>query len=385
VSDGRARLVCLALTIGALAALAVITDPIAFGDGLGFDGRLYATMVNDLRTGRHDPVSSLAAYRVLAPAVVAMSGLEPRSGFLLLDIVAAVITAQALFAILRHSGATAERALLGVAWWLALPMGPRAYLHYPVLTEALALALMTLLALAALRRATIAFALLLALAVVARENLLVMLPFLFFSTARDGVGRAALRTALAGVPAIAALSVVRWIAPVTADPIISLPGAALLNTFLIVLNIDEHAWRALFAVLFTFGALPAVVVGLAPRALALLRREPAWIYLAVATAATAIVGGIDHDRYAAPIALPLIAVVFGGHPGPFGRGLALPLTAIHVALCVLPFPAGASEAAFLARAFGTMEVGRLAPIAGIVLAGLIATWLLVRTRRFGSL
>ena len=65
------------------------------------------------------------------------------------------------------------------------------------LTEALGLALTALLALAALRRATPAFAVLLALAVVARENLIIMLPFLFITLAGSGARSALWRTALA--------------------------------------------------------------------------------------------------------------------------------------------------------------------------------------------
>lgn len=69
------------------------------------------------------------------------------------------------------------------------------------LTEALGLALTALLALAALRRATPAFAVLLALAVVARENLIIMLPFLFITLAGSGARSALWRTALAAAPA----------------------------------------------------------------------------------------------------------------------------------------------------------------------------------------
>ena len=197
-------------------------------------------------------------------------------------------------------------AVLGVGWWLVLPEGPRSYLQNPVLTEAIALALMSLLALVALRRSAVVFALLLGVAVLARENLLVMLPLLFFALARDGIRQAAVRTAMAGVPAFAALLIVRSIDLVPVGRVIPLPGAALLNGFLVLLNIDDHTWRALFAILFTFGALPAVAIAQVRDTATLLRREPAWTYLAAATIATALVGGIEHERYAAPLALPLI-------------------------------------------------------------------------------
>ena len=373
-----ARVLCLALTAAVFIALAPISGRITQGGGLGDDGRLYATMVNDFRTGARDPVSSLAAYRPLAPALVALSGVDVQTGFLALDIIAAATTAQAIFAILRRSGTSVGYAVLGVGWWLVLPEGPRSYLQNPVLTEAIALALMSLLALVALRRSAVVFALLLGVAVLARENLLVMLPLLFFALARDGIRQAAVRTAIAGVPAFAALLIVRSIDLVPVGKVIPLPGAALLNGFLVLLNIDDHTWRALFAILFTFGALPAVAIAQVRDTATLLRREPAWTYLAAATIATALVGGIEHERYAAPLALPLIAVAFGGQLGSGGGLRVLLLTAIHVGLCLGPFPGGGSDADNLARSFGAMPRERLAPTALVVLAGSIAAWLLIR-------
>ena len=380
MSDGRARLACLVLTATVLAALALITQSITFGDGLGYDGQQYATMVRDLRTGLRDPVSSLAAYRLLAPVLVALTGLDVRVGFLILDAIATVVAAQAILAILRQSGAAASQALLGVFWWLLVPFGARAYLHYPVLTEALSLALTALLALAALRRATPAFAVLLALAVIARENLMIMLPFLFIALASGGTRGALWRTALAALPASIVLILVRGFAPVPADPVIALPGAALLNAFVFLLNVDQHAWRTLLALLFTFGALPAVAVALLPRIVLNLRREPAWAYLAAATVITTVLGGIDHDRYAAPLALPLVALVFGG-PTAFVRRGAAALTALHGALAILPFPGGGDDSSYLARAFSTMDHTRLAPIAGLLLAGALVAWLVTRAGR----
>lgn len=124
----------LAVTVMAAAlttATALWTPQSQVNEGLGFDGLQYAQMVRDLRYGEDGPVPSLAAYRLLVPALVAASGLDITDGFYVVALVASV-GALILLAVLLSREAVPDRlvpprgAPRSRAWtWRRLPPRPR--------------------------------------------------------------------------------------------------------------------------------------------------------------------------------------------------------------------------------------------------------------------
>src|SRR5439155_1359492 len=94
----------LAVAIAAVAflVLAPFTPRIAFNDGLGFDGRVYAWLTQALRGDHSVAVVPPWSFRLVPSAIVALSGLEVKLGFLLLDLFSALGSAWLLYRLLRH-------------------------------------------------------------------------------------------------------------------------------------------------------------------------------------------------------------------------------------------------------------------------------------------
>lgn len=240
----------LALLAGVLTAITFVATPRSeINGGLGSDGVQYGEMVRHFRGEPSAPVSSLAAYRVAAPAVVAWSGLDVRDGFLALDVVASFASLVLLGALLTGLGVRERLAAVGMLWWAVLPAGLRFFLYLPVLTDAAGTAFTLALVLAAERRRPALFALLLPVAVLTREPLLALAPLLLIAERSRGLARASVVTALATAPAAAVLLLIRVFPPMPVDPVISLPTAALIHTLVLAFNVDGDTWRYL-------GALP---------------------------------------------------------------------------------------------------------------------------------
>src|SRR5687768_6194284 len=101
-----APLLSAAAIVGAVAiAVSPITPQITFNGGYGYDGIVYADMVRAMR-GESDGALLAErphfAYRPLPAALVAVSGLEPRTGFLVLNLFSLVVAGPLLFLLLRR-------------------------------------------------------------------------------------------------------------------------------------------------------------------------------------------------------------------------------------------------------------------------------------------
>jgi hypothetical protein len=360
-----------------VAAELLLTPRTRVNGGLGYDGVQYAAMVRHFRGEPSDPVSSLAAYRVVAPLLVAWSGLDVVTGFLALSAVACVASLVLLGILLRDAGASRRLAAIGMAWWAVLPAGIRYFVYVPVLTEPLGTALLLALVLAARRHRPGAFALLLPIAVLTREPLLALAPFLLITERRRGPAAALAVTAAATIPAIAALILVRAYPPVAVSAQVSLPIAASIHALVLVLNIDGDACRYLAALPLGMGALLAAPV--------LARRSGAtsawplseWTYLAAVALVTSAVGGGDHDRYIFPLSIPLAVAFFGSRPAlAFGPRTWAALTVLHVVAVRAFLPVGTDQAALAAYLPSAMDLDALARAAMVSVAAIAAAAIL---------
>jgi hypothetical protein len=338
-----------AIVIACGAALALVTPLTPENGGLGYDGALYAQMVQDLRGAARVPVTSLQAYRIAPSALVAASPLDVITGFRIIDAAAVLAAGVLLFAILRRYDTPRWLALLAVLWWALLPMQLQFWIRDPVLVEAPAFALLLGLVLAALHGRFAVFAALLPVAVLTRENLLIAVPFLFLQNRGLGARRALILTALASVPGVIALQAVRAYPPVPTYPIVRLPEAAVLGLFSVLLNLDDDAWRYLAAIVGTFGVLWALPFATSRAAGDFVRREAGWAYLIVAALIVAILGGREHDRYLVPLTVPLVVLTFAvGHRCGVWRSWrrAAALTGLQLVALRLLAPLGSPDAPF---------------------------------------
>ena len=291
-----------------------ITPRSEVNGGLGFDGRFYARITDDLRGG-DVPVPSLAAYRVLPSALVALSGLDVRDGFLALSLVASIATLVLLGAILAARGVPSSHVLVALVCVATLPAGLRYFVYQPVLVDASGLALLLALVYAAAQRRAGIFAALMPFGVLARENLFALVPFLWLRIrARP---RALIVAALAGLPGLAAMILVRVAPPIPVDQFVPVPLLALKHLAFFALNIDDgeftdHALRYVAAVPLGLGVLAVLPAVWWRDSVAILRREPHWAYLIASTLALAVVGGYDYDRYLLPLCVPLAVLAFEG-------------------------------------------------------------------------
>jgi hypothetical protein len=160
---------------------------------------------------------------------------------------------------------------------------------------------------AAIERRVVLFAVLLALGVLARENVLVLAPLLALNP--PFTLRSFATASAAATPALGALFWVHAFPPVSADP-----GSASTLEWVqahltaVATNADDTALRALAAFPLSCGLLLAPIIAAPRAALRLVARQPGWTYLVVILSLIAIIGGRDNDRYLLTIS-PIVVVV----------------------------------------------------------------------------
>ena len=187
-----------------LAALAARTDfrtagTAAFADP-GWDRHLYLEMSDGNPLGFH-----IAPYcwRVLVPAVVAVSPLSSQPTMLVLTIASLATAALALHLLVsRWAGRTA--ALASVVLFFSMGWGPRYLLSDFWLPDGLVFALVTVAILLAARGALVPFAIVLAVGAATKESCLAVAPLYYTLNAKRPLDARLLgRTALAVLPAAA--------------------------------------------------------------------------------------------------------------------------------------------------------------------------------------
>jgi len=366
----------LAVAMAALvfALLAPFTPPIAFNNGLGYDGRVYADLTAAMRGDHSGTVVPPWSFRLLPSALVAVSGLDVRLGFLLVNLLSGLGSAWLLYRLLRHYGVSLPRILLVVGGWTVLPLGLRWAIYYPVLPDTLGFFLLLALIVTALEGRFLFFAVLLIAGTLTRENLIAMGPFLWFiHVRRDPLG-VTVRSLVVGLAAVAVYFAVRLF-PVIAPP----PEYGNwierynigLNLRQVFENYDAHAWRYALAALLSLGMFFALPLAWPRRALAFLGRERHWAYYLAMTFVVALVGGRGDDRYLYAL-VPLLAVlVVQVAPPTLWRSAwrVGALAVLHLVAVRFLWPVGASEPEFLQYEVSAMPIDRL--MALTILCGIL--------------
>jgi hypothetical protein len=377
---------CAALMLLAVAAL---TPPITFNNGLGDDGQIYDQMVRGFRD--HAPVQPAPpwVYRVAPAWIVAFIGVDTRLGFLLLNVIATIASAPLFVLFLRRFGIVGGRSFVALVWWLVLPMGLRWGLFYPALPDSIGFLLLLGLLLAAKDRRYVFFAAMLAVVALTRENLISLAPLPFFIEFRRGerswpaVRRAMAIAAAAALPAALAFLWVRVLPPLVPLPVYPnwLASHRIdVNVGRITGNVDGHAWRYLFAAPLSLGLLFFLPLAWPRRTIAFLRREPEWIYFIGITLVLAVLGGWDDDRYLY-VLTPLLAVLTFGLSHALFRNWwsGAALTAIHLAVVRFGWPvSGATEREYFQYSVAFMDQGRMWMLVVFVGLGFVAAWAVVR-------
>jgi hypothetical protein len=312
----------LVLGVVTLAIVWPMTPAIAFNNGLGNDGLVYGAMVRELREHLGITPAPPWVFRLFPVWLVSLTPLDVRTGFFLLNLLSVAASLPLLVRFLARYAVTGGIALLAVGWWLALPMGLRWDLYYPVLPDALGFLLLMVLLLSALEERYVIFAVALAAAALTRENLLMLVPFIWLANVRRDWRSVTVLTIAASLPAIAAFFLVRIFPPIT--PFDAYPNWLAshridVNLQRITLNIDGHAWRYLLAAPLSLGLLVAIPIAISRRhlgptwrrAFSILRDQAHWTYYVLATFALAVIGGWDDDRYLFVLAPPLLVLTFG--------------------------------------------------------------------------
>lgn len=379
----RAAVLSVALLLVVLVGFTRNTELISVGQGLGFDGAHYARLTTALREGTQTEPYRPFAQRVLPAAVVAVTGVDVRLGFLILDVLSYFGAVLLLLLLLRDHGIPPARAALAAGWFILLPQGLRLSLHYPVLTDAPAMLLVVALLLALFRRRMVAFAVLLALGVATRESLLLFVPAVALVLARElPAARAVALAAIASAPALAIVALLQLAPPVQPAPASPASPVYLSHQlFRIATNLDATAWRTVVAPLFALGAFLIPIVARPRDTWRYIRERPGWTYLIGTMIVVSVIGGRDTDRYLlmlAPIAaiLAFAAAPAGAWPG--GWRVAA-LTAIHLLMVRAWVPWGAD--ATLSFAVGFMDQRALVGWTLYLLVLLVAGVLLVRSER----
>lgn len=380
ITWGLAPTVTVLLLACIFALLWLDTRPLDVNDGFGYDGLEYARLALSLRSGTPMEIDSPQVYRVVAPAIVALSGLEVRLGFFVLNVAADLGSGLLLLVLLKRYGAAPGAAVLAIVWWGVLPFALRKELHTPVLVDAVSFFVLTALLLAAIARQHLLFAVLLAVGVLTRESLLLVAPFLILRAVPLG-WRVTATAAAAVIPALAALTLIHVAPPAPPRPG-SLDTAAYLafHSYLIAANIDGDALRALLGPLFGLGGLLSVALGRLRALRQLLATEPGWLYLLIAISTAATIGGLDHDRHVLEVAPILLLVGFAGTARGFVLLLAAPLTLLHVVATRSLVPLSAGETAHRSVSLSTMPESDLLAAAAWPFVAVVAIALL--THRF---
>ncbi len=356
----------LAVAIAGLAfvVLAPFTPRIAFNEGLGFDGRVYAWLTQALRGDHSVTVVPPWSFRLAPSAIVAATGLDVKLGFLLLDLVAALASAALLYRLLRHYTVSPGLALLAVGWWAVLPLGLRWALYYPVLPDTLGFLLLLALMVSALEGRFVAFGALLVVAALTRENLVALGPFLWLlHVRRDPVG-VTLRSLAIGLPAVLVYLAVRLFPVVPPPPEFTNWAERYqidVNLRFVFENIDAHAWRYVLAAPLTLGMFFALPFAWPRGLFAFLCRELHWAYYLVMSFVVALVGGRDDDRYLYVLVPALAVFVCQLAPSSLWRSgwRVAALTVLHLAAVRFLWPVGASETEYLQYTVSAMSVDRM--------------------------
>src|SRR5438552_2875802 len=206
-----------ALVLGAvvLGVTWLFTPAIGFNNGLGNDGLVYGAMVRELRDHLGLQPAPPWVFRLFPVWLVAMTPLDVRTGFFLLNLISVAASIPLLMRFLARYTVTGALALLAVGWWLTLPMGLRWDLYYPVLPDALGFLLLMILLVAAVEERYVIFAVALVAAALTRENLLMMVPFIWLANVRRDWREVTALTIAAAAPAIVVFFLVRAYAPIT--------------------------------------------------------------------------------------------------------------------------------------------------------------------------
>ena len=356
--------VAVAIAAVAFLVLAPFTPRIAFNDGLGFDGRVYAWLTQALRGDHSVAVVPPWSFRLVPSAIVALTGLEVKLGFLLLDLISALGSAWLLYRLLRHYAISSGLALLAVGWWAVLPLGLRWALYYPVLPDTLGFFLLLALMVCALEGRFILFGGLLVVAALTRENLIALGPFLWLiHVRRDPLG-VTLRSLAVGIPAVLVYLAVR-VFPVVPPPPDFTNWAERyqidVNLRFVFENIDAHAWRYVLAAPLTLGMFFALPFAWPRRLVAFLRHELHWAYYVLMSFVVALVGGRDDDRYLYVLVPALAVFVFHLAPSAVWRSAWRigALTVLHLAAVRFLWPVGTSESEYLQYTVSSMNVDRM--------------------------
>jgi hypothetical protein len=356
----------LAVAIAALvfALLAPFTPPIAFNNGLGYDGRVYADLTNAMRGDPSGNVVPPWSFRLLPSAIVAASGLDVRLGFLLVNLLSGLGSAWLLYRLLRHYKVTPPLSLLTVGGWAVLPLGLRWAQYYPVLPDTLGFFVLLALIVTALEGRFLLFAGLLVVGTLTRENLIAVVPFLWLAHVRRDPLRVTVWSLAIGLLAVLVYLAVR-VFPVIPPPADYANWAARYNIGLnlrqVFENDDSHAWRYALAALVSLGMFFALPFAWPRRALAFLGRERHWAYYLVMTFFVTLVGGRGDDRYLYAL-VPLLAVLlFEVAPSTLWRSAwrVGALGVAHLVAVRFLWPVGPSELEFLQYEVSAMPMERL--------------------------
>ena len=360
----------LAITMAAIAVFALLTPPIAFNDGLGNDGKRYADLTQGLRGKPGDLPWGPFAYRVLPSALVALLPFDIPTGFLVVNLASVLATAVLLLRLLRHFGVATQVALVALVWWLVLPMGLRWDMYYPVLGDAFGFFILVALVICALERRLGLFAVALVAGALARENLLMAIPFLWRAHLRTKPIRWTVLVALVSIPALGALLAIRAfppVAPAAGSGSLSQATVVAQELALIFKNDGGQAWRVLLAAPVSLGLLLVIPLVRLRGTLRFLSREMHWMYFAGLAVLLAVIGGRDNDRYFYVLAPLLLILTFAVHSDlwqSWPRTVAL--TAVQLVALRVGWPIGTTEADYLRYATGFMDLDRLAALAVLV-------------------
>jgi hypothetical protein len=373
----------LAIAIAAIAflVLAPFTPRIAFNEGLGFDGRVYAWLMQNLRGDHSVAVVPPWSFRLVPSAIVALSGLEVKLGFLLLDVLSALGSAWLLYRLLRHYAISPALSLLAVGWWAVLPLGLRWAIYYPVLPDTLGFFLLLALMVCALEGRFVLFGGVLVVAALTRENLIALGPFLWLLHVRRDPVAVTLRSLAVGAPAVLVYLAVRLFPVVPPPPDFTNWAERYqidVNLRFVFENIDAHAWRYVLAAPLTLGMFFALPFAWPRRLVAFLRRELHWAYYVVMSFVVALVGGRDDDRYLYVLVPALAVFVFHLAPSSIWRSAwrVGALTLLHLVAVRFLWPVGTSETEYLQYSVSAMSQDRLIALTAICavlgLAGIAA-------------
>lgn len=369
---------------GVVVLLVVVFTPhLTFNDGFGdLDGRAYAAMVAQLRGGLPVDLPPEYVYRILPVELVAHSRIDPLTGFLVLNLTGLTVAAILLYALLRAYGISSTVAIIGVAWWAVLPAGIRLSWYYPYLVDGVGYGFLTALLYLAVKGRFALFAIVLPFALLTRENLVTLIPFLWLVNARRiGLLRSGALTSAVALPGMVAFELVRLfpvIAP--AKPADTL-GDIRQNFEWFRTNTAERSWRFEAAPFLTLGIIPAVVIARARAVARFLRSELAWVYYVLSTLVLAIIGGGDYDRFDLWLAPAVLVMALRSAPlFRWWPAIWILLTSLHLLAARFLVPLAPGAEGYRTYVVALMPMDQVvAALARCLLTGILAWMLLTLT------